>query len=259
MNLDQYMIPMTPAQESDWTDLKLTLLTGGVMMAPFGIAAIVRGFKQARQRKMDEKKSGVVKSLEDKTIRIFEEINQRIVAEYPEVWAKEQKDRIKAMNDIDRITRTLAQTWNKKTPIGLSFLTRKEFENIWDEDPEFLPWAEFTNAPLPARHPSSDDYGGWSGTSKWEIDTLAYDIIDYVQEHPDCNARDFESCQEYWDAMNQMIEAAKKAYKANKFYHDFYCGGDWDAGSYEVAWKPSDAILKIAYEMGYPKWPTPKN
>ena len=56
MNLEQYMIP-TPAEESDWSDLKATLLTGGVMLAPFGIAAVINAFKQAKYRKMDKRKS----------------------------------------------------------------------------------------------------------------------------------------------------------------------------------------------------------
>ena len=257
MNLEQYMIP-TPAEESDWSDLKATLLTGGVMLAPFGIAAVINAFKQAKYRKMDKKKISGIKP-ENKTSNVTEEINKRIMTDHPELWAKEQKERIKAMNDIDRITRSLAQQWNKSTPIGLAFLTRKEFEDMWGEDPEFLPWVEFTQVPLPARHPSSDNYGGWSGTSQWEISTLSYDIWDYVQEHPECNARNFDQCRVFWNSMNSMIEAAKKAYKSNKFYYDFYCGGDWDDGDFEVALRPSDTILKVAYELGYSKWPTPKN
>ncbi|MCM1213997.1 MAG: hypothetical protein NC548_05705 [Lachnospiraceae bacterium] len=235
-------------------------VAGAALIFPFiGAALSASKMKKAEAKRKDASKpssSSSAKNWEDVTPH-----TSALQSAYPSEVAQEFQARKKFLEKLPGIIRQISRKHAKF--IGVEFeVEAQQIEYCLKHDyaiDDYGGLLGFMTEVLPRIHAAdgSQYYAEWAWKSDYTIPIFSYDIWTWVQAHPECtNARDFDQTKAYWDEHNAIIAEFATALKGFEFFFSIECGGDWDDGTMDIVFKPSDKIIALANKTSkYRLWP----
>jgi len=235
-------------------------VAGAVLAIPFIGAALsaakMKAVEAKRKAGASISKSSSKYKYEDTTPH-----STALQSAYPNEVAQEFQNRRKFLQKLPGIIRQIGKK-HSKFP-GFSFEDEaKAIEECLKNEyatNDYGDTLRFMTEILPQVHAldGCPYYAEWAVGSDYEMPLFSYDIWDWVNAHPECtDARDYDQTADYWNEQNAIIADFAAALKGFDFFFSIDCGGDWDDGTMDITFKPSDKIIALANKTSkYRLWP----